>query len=306
MNKEELETIEKLDLLTYLFNYHKDELVKRSRNSYRTRQHSSLDISNGLWNWWSQGIGGKNAIDYLVKVEGYEKEDAIEHIYNLIKINPPMPFKQNEVKRNRGLRVPKRNTNNDIVIDYLVNKRGIDQEIVDYYINNHSIYEALNDHAVIYLGYDEYKIAKFCSKRGTRDNIKKNMYGSNKQYSFRLENKEAKTLHLFESPIDMMSFQTIQKLKGLSYNKAHYVSLDGVHSYKKMPPVLEYMLNKYHIVNIVFHLDNDVSGKKATLELSKRLKEYHIFVDGLEGHKDVNEWLQNLLKGDNQGANQRF
>ena len=56
-----------MDLLTYLKNYEPYELVKFSGNTYCTRTHDSLKISNGKWIWWSRGIGGRSALDYLIK-----------------------------------------------------------------------------------------------------------------------------------------------------------------------------------------------------------------------------------------------
>ena len=55
---EVVEQARKMDLLTYLQNYEPDELVPFSRDTYCTRTHDSLKISNGKWFWFSQGIGG--------------------------------------------------------------------------------------------------------------------------------------------------------------------------------------------------------------------------------------------------------
>ena len=40
-----------------------NELVRFSGNTYTTRTHDSLKISNGKWMWWSRGIGGNSALD---------------------------------------------------------------------------------------------------------------------------------------------------------------------------------------------------------------------------------------------------
>ena len=42
----------RMDLLTYLREYEPGELVKFSSNTYTTRTHDSLKISNGKWMWW--------------------------------------------------------------------------------------------------------------------------------------------------------------------------------------------------------------------------------------------------------------
>ena len=51
-------------------NYEPQELVHVSGNTYCTREHDSLRISNGKWYWFSQDIGGRSALDYLIKAKG--------------------------------------------------------------------------------------------------------------------------------------------------------------------------------------------------------------------------------------------
>ena len=72
IRKSDIAKIKELDLLTYFKNYGQDELIRNGRNeSYYLRHHDSLKLSNGMWYWWSRGIGGKTALDYLIKVEGF-------------------------------------------------------------------------------------------------------------------------------------------------------------------------------------------------------------------------------------------
>ena len=54
-----------MDLLTYLRTYEPQELVHFGGSTYCTREHDSLKISNGKWCWFSRGIGGYSALDYL-------------------------------------------------------------------------------------------------------------------------------------------------------------------------------------------------------------------------------------------------
>ena len=42
----------RMDLLTYLQNYEPQELVLFGGNTYCTREHDSLKISNGKWYWF--------------------------------------------------------------------------------------------------------------------------------------------------------------------------------------------------------------------------------------------------------------
>lgn len=77
---EDVAKAKEMDLLTYLRNYEPQELVHVSGNTYCTREHDSLRISNGKWCWFSQGIGGRSALDYLIKVKGIPFTQAAEII----------------------------------------------------------------------------------------------------------------------------------------------------------------------------------------------------------------------------------
>lgn len=50
---EVVQEVKRMDLLTYLKNYGAYELEHFSGNTYTTRTHDSLKISNGRWMWWS-------------------------------------------------------------------------------------------------------------------------------------------------------------------------------------------------------------------------------------------------------------
>ena len=64
-----IEQARQIDLLSYLQRYEPSNLKRVAGNVYCTREHDSLKISNGKWYWWSRGIGGYSALDYLMKVQ---------------------------------------------------------------------------------------------------------------------------------------------------------------------------------------------------------------------------------------------
>ena len=79
-NQEEIEKAREVDLFTYLQACEPQELVHVSGNVYCTREHDSLRISNGKWCWFSRGIGGYSALDYLIKVKGCSFMEAMEAV----------------------------------------------------------------------------------------------------------------------------------------------------------------------------------------------------------------------------------
>jgi hypothetical protein len=90
VTQSEIAQAREMDLLTWLKNYEPENLVQFSGNTYCTREHDSLKISNGKWNWFSKGIGGKSALDYLIKVRGYSLPQAVEAINGRQTISPPV------------------------------------------------------------------------------------------------------------------------------------------------------------------------------------------------------------------------
>ncbi len=126
---EVIQRAKKMDLLTYLKNYEPDELVHFSRDTYVTRTHDSLKISNGMWYWFSQSIGGKSALEYLIKVRDYTFLQAVETIVGSVVAAPPKIYKSITKRTPDRLMLPKKAPNNDRVKSYLIG-RGIDEDII--------------------------------------------------------------------------------------------------------------------------------------------------------------------------------
>ena len=90
-----VQEVKRMDLLIYLKNYEPYESVHFSSNTYTTRTHDSLKISNGKWMWWSQRTGGRSALDYLIKARGYSFFEAVELLAEQANIQPPLSVSEN-------------------------------------------------------------------------------------------------------------------------------------------------------------------------------------------------------------------
>ena len=143
----------RMDLLTYLSEYEPEELVKFSSNTYTTKTHDSLKISNGKWMWWSRGFGGKSALDYLIKVRGMSFPKAVEAIMGNGSVSYNRPEEVSSYE-NQPLLLPEKSPSSDVVVEYLFS-RGIDYEIINYCLDNDLIMESLPYHNVVFIGYDE-------------------------------------------------------------------------------------------------------------------------------------------------------
>ena len=288
----------RMDLLTYLREYEPGELVKFSSNTYTTRTHDSLKISNGKWMWWSRGIGGKSALDYLIKVRGMDFVQAVQTIMGNGSVSFPT-CKNIKSYEEQPLLLPQKSPTTDVVFDYLFG-RGIDYEIINHCLEQELIIESLPYHNAVFIGYDENKEPKYAAYRATNQSrIMGDCTGSKKQYSFRLTAENTGEVHLFECAIDLLSYATLMKLEGKDWRQFNLVSLAGVYSPKqkiedsKVPVTLGRLLEKDKTIKrIVLHLDNDIAGRKATKALQTILSDkYEVVDDPPQYGKDVNDFL---------------
>ena len=207
---EQITQAKELDLLTYLQRYDPHQLVHVGDSTYCTREHDSLKISNGKWNWFSRGIGGKTALDYLIKVQGFSFTQAVE---TLVGQNfSPLPHvsqakpKEQEPK---VLSLPSPSRCATHAVSYL-HGRGIDYDLIDYCIQTGRLYEGQPYHNVVFVGRDLKGQPRYAALRGTMGDFKGEATGSNKRYSFSIvENTNAPSVHLFESAVDLLSYPDV-------------------------------------------------------------------------------------------------
>ena len=295
-----IQKVKELDLYTYLKNYEPDELVPFSRGTYMTRTHDSLKISNGMWYWFSQGFGGKTALEYLIRVRDYSFIEAVEIILGKSKISPPIQYKQKEKVQNVRLLLPKKASDNEQVIRYLVG-RGIDKDIIQECIDNDLIYQQYQNNNVVFVGYDKFKTPRYAGVRATNSSrYMQDAYGSHKAFSFKLDSLDKNdSVHLFESAIDLLSYATLLKLDNKEWYNENLLSLAGVYQpakkidESKIPLALNYYLNQHqNIKKIVLHFDNDSAGRIATMALKTVLpKQYEVIDDPPKIGKDFNDFL---------------
>lgn len=85
VKKEVLDEVKKIDALTYISDFEAYDL-RKCGNSYMLKSHDSLKLSNGKWMWHSKGIGGRTALDFLIKVRGFSFIEAVQILIEKYKI----------------------------------------------------------------------------------------------------------------------------------------------------------------------------------------------------------------------------
>ena len=330
IDKKAIEAARQMDLLTYLQLREPHNLVRLSANTYSTKEHDSLKISNGKWYQWSRGIGSHSALDYLISVKGYDFVTAIETITGMVIPSVPSPVASESLngtvkasmetekasmetkpntavqaiknKEQNPLLLPLKKRNNERAINYLFD-RGIDYQLICECISSGLIYESADYSNVVFVGRDRNKEPRFATCRGTYGYFKQDCPGSDKRYSFRLmadsslKDRNHAEVHLFEGAVDVLSYASYLGYEGKDYHKTNLLSLSGVHcSHEdsgKIPIALDAFLEENpQVKKIILHLDNDRAGRMSTKNLITQLeKEYKVVDEPPPKGKDFNDFL---------------
>ena len=302
-----IEKVKELDLKSYLEMYEPQELVRVSPGEYSTRTHDSLKISHGKWMWWSRGIGGRNAVDYLMKVKEMTFYDAVNYLCDLTHTLPTRKAvsiqPQNKAPPEKYLQIPEKASDNDKLFEYL-QSRGISKTVIDECIKRGCIYESMPMHNIAFVGFDDNNKPRYIGLRGlTEPRFIGDSYGSDKRYTFRLLSDNQESLHIFEGSIDLLSYATLIELNGGDWKKQNLMTLSGVYSPKqfsettKIPVAIdEYIKNHPQLKTVYLHFDNDIAGRNAAASIAKMLSERFEVVNSPPPYgKDVNEYLCSKL-----------
>ena len=191
--------------------------------------------------------------------------------------------------------------------------RGIDPDIMGACFKAGTLYESRRYHNCVFVGRDPTGCARFACLRGTRDNFRIDVEGSDKRYNFSLPaaDRSCPRLAVAESPIDALSLATLVKLSGGDWQSSHYISLGGT----APRAMLQFLHDHPEITQVSLCLDNDKAGTlgierleqaiQEDLELSKRVTLICHNPPPAEYGKDYNEFLCTHIQAARQRRHQR-
>ena len=295
VTKEQIAKAKEWDLLSYLQTYEPHELKRCGPHEYCTRTHDSLKISHGKWCWNSRGIGGRTALDYLIKVRGMDFVGAVEALCGY---RAPLPQERPKPKPPKPFQLPEASRFPATMLSYL-QKRGIHPELLQACIQAGTLYESQKYQNCVFVGRDPTGRARFACLRGTRDNFRIDAEGSDKRYNFSLLAADPKCprLAVAESPIDALSLASLVKLSGGEWRDSHYLSLGGT----APRAMIQFLHDHPHVTQVSLCLDNDKAGIMGmerlenaiqdNPELSQRVKLIYRNPPPAEHGKDYNEFL---------------
>ncbi len=293
--KEKIEEANNVSILDYVNS--QGYVLQKKGNTYCLKDNDSLIItpSKNIFYWNSRQKKG-GPIQFVMEYEGVSWKDAVHKLigenFETRKSTLYTNFEPTASKP-KIIKLPKEDDSMKQTYGYLLKKRFLEKEIVDYYVREGTIKQSFDKKNVMFIGKDYEDEIKYISQRGTigGNTFKGEVAGSNKEYGFKyMGNNEV--LRVFESPIDLLSFQSVMKLKNKEWQNDSCISLGGVSD----KALLKFIEKNENITNVKLSLDLDKAGDKACDEIliklhklyPKRFKvdlAYHIY------GKDFNEYL---------------
>lgn len=242
-----------------------------------------VTIRGNLWYHQYEQVGG-DAVDFVRRFYNKSYPEAMEYLLGgsggTLAVSPSVQ------KEEKPFVLPPKNDNMRRVFAYLLNRRGIDREVLYAFVHKGMIYESADYHNAVFVGFDSNGNPKHAHKRGTgsESSYKGNVSGSQPEYSFHWSG-QSDTLYLFEAPIDMLSFISMQKEGWRQHSYAASCSVsDRV--------LFQTLKDNPNIRQVVLCLDSDEPGQTAAKRIADKL-----FVQGTVSeilvpvHKDWNEDL---------------
>jgi len=289
--------------------------------------YSSFLIRASDGEWWhhSKGTHGRNALDYLIKEEGMDFQAAVfeilgrsEEYYKGRRISAAGDFAERPKRvmaapkkqylipepEKKELVIPERDKDAREIYAYLTG-RGIDPVVIDYFVEQGSLYQGAKYKNVCFVGYDRGGNPGLINQRATKGSFKGNSTGSDRRYSF-MNHAEGQTeVHVFEAPVDMLSYACLIKDAGYDFRRCNLISLSGISGTGcgvdvKLPMGMEEYLERFPDTTLVYiHFDNDTPGHTAGQRLQEALEQRRIRAVQQyppTGCKDVNDYLVGIRK----------
>ena len=265
------------DLVSFL-NAQGEQLMK-SGKEYRWKKHDSVTVSGNRWYRHSLGSGGY-PVDFVMEFYNATFPEAVKMLTG----------EEGEGRNSAcpapspDFRLPEKEENNDRIIRYLTENRGIEKNLVEKWISSGDIYEEKKHHNVVFVGRDADGIPRYAHCRGTGETkYRGDVAESDKSYGFCHRGTDNQ-LFVFEAAIDLLSFiQLFPK----DWNKRSYLSLGGISG----AALMAFLSERPQITSVFLCLDNDQAGNEACEKLTEEIQDRYSVIRLKPSRKDWNEIL---------------
>lgn len=285
--------------------------------------------SKNVWNCFAMKTGSKSVIQFVQFIDNVSWKEAVDKIidlYNLKKnkkdhkmsfniekekISEITPKKADVLNEKKAFVLPEKAENNKRVFAYLHKSRGIDNDIIQRAYNEKKIYQDAQKGNVIFKVSDNdgnIRGAAWNTTLTSEEHKGKKGFveGSKRDYPFELRGTNNE-LYIFESPIDMMSYMTIQQNANyINIEDSTFIATWGINSEEM---IIKYLEKNPHITDITIGYDNDKIddtskfhwnyGQRAAALLKRELEnldEKYIVQIDTPKQKDFNDDLLQMVK----------
>lgn len=320
-------------------------LVKKRgrRPILSTVEHDSIVIyeDDNTYHRYSNGNGG-DAVAFMMEFSGIDESDLNKHdqvnecirmLEQRLKINPELAVQQVRYKREKPKFVmPEKADTNRKVRDYLCRTRGIEERIIDKWINEGLLFQEVGRYGnCVFVSRDENGNPVYGVKRSA-DPVRKfvvDVEGSDYSRGFFIPGKmdsytemkdinasEHKILFVTEAVIDLMSLQSLY-LRRRDYELRQQCKLDcepedyenrflnsnwySLNGCRKYDGLLNTIASHEGIKDIFLALDNDEAGRNASQaikdEIQKRFPDRKINVSIRVPPTEGRDWNDELKAG---------
>lgn len=287
-------------------------LVRKGRY-YSLKEHDSVMIDpekNYFWRNSQPGTGrsigygdtvigfaqmfsGKTMKEIVTDFSGRISKDAASETYH--QNSSELQKKEHE---NIKLEMPLKNENMRRVYAYLIKSRYIDQDIVQYFVDNKMLYQDQKGNCV-FVGYDDKNTPVYTLQRGTdtRHRFVRDCIGCNYDYGMYI-NHGSDTLIVHEAAIDCMSFMSVLSAKGYNIKDYNYLIMGGS---CKIESISSHIQND-RIKHLVLAVDNDRGGEESIAAIKSMINEKGIPVEISECLPEKKDWNEEIKSAFQNGV----
>lgn len=274
---------------------HGEKLIPSGRDKRLSSDHS-ITVRGNEWFDHATGEGGL-AIDFIKK---YFRVSFPEAMQMLLGGSCGSALKKAEPREDdpKEFVLPPKNDNMRRVYAYLIQRRKINRDVLTFFAKEGTLYEDAEYHNAVFAGKDKHGVILHAHKRSVNSSgksFRQNAEGSNPAYSFH-HIGSSDCLYVFEAPIDMLSFIT---LNPDCWQEDSYVALCGVSGI-----AMHWMLEQNpSIRQVMLCLDNDKAGLLAAQRLSAELEAKGYHAELLLSEKK--DWNEDLVQSEEDRLQER-
>ena len=288
VTREQIDNAKRMTAFEFLQRFRPGELIpSNARNEFELKRHDSFKINGetSKFHWKSRNIGGKSALDYLVKVERMKFVDAV---LVLCEESPSYIPPPSQPEQEKEFALPPAAENNRRVFAYLL-KRGVDRKVIEACVRAGILYESAEYHNAVFVGKDEAGTARYAFLRGTYTKgkpFKAEVSGSDKRYCFYLPPKgNSSRVAVYEAAIEAMAHLTLEG----TVDK-YRLSLGGIYApregetaweMKKHQALASFLARHPEIKEIEICTNNDFAGRWAAGQIENAYQNQYRIVKNL-------------------------